>query len=148
MPLRRLLPLLLVALIAGVILGIGADRLLDRRGAGGRADRPAELEQAWRALERGDAAALGERLKTLDPAAMPSAAYADEVRLLMAVHAGDRAAVRTLADEGKGRTLGAQALAWLIDTAPNADERRQLEAALAERYPDSWRVPRPKAGPR
>lgn len=144
MPFRRLLPLLVIALVAGFVLGLGADWLLDR-GGGGRAGRPRALEQAWRALEAGDAAALAERLGTLSPAAMPSAAYADEVRLLTAVHEGDRVRVRALAEQGVGRPLGAQALAWLIDTATDAAERERLAALLAERYPDAWRV-RPEDG--
>lgn len=137
---RILLPLCVLVLGVGLVVGrFGAD-WWDRATGTSRIPRPDALEQAWRALESGAADDLGARAAELDPRAMPTPAFRDEARLLQAIAAGDRAAVDGLAKEGAGQRLGAQALAWLIDTESDAAQRARYEERLRSGYPASWRV--------
>lgn len=137
---RILLPLCVLVLGVGLVVGrFGAD-WWDRATGSSRTPRPEALEQTWRALESGTADDLSARAAALDPTAMPTAAFRDEARLLQAIAAGDRAAVDRMATEGADRRLGAQALAWLIDTESDATRRGRYEARLRESHPSSWRV--------
>ncbi len=144
MSVRLLVPLLLVALALGLLVGLNAERVLDRSGS--RTPRPKALEEAWRALESGERDALAARVATLSPDSLPTEAFREEARLLRAIAEGDRTAVEALADAGAGRALGAQALAWLIDSSSDSAERARLQKKLTDRYPESWRANRGEGG--
>jgi hypothetical protein len=122
-------------------VGYGGARSLGRgaRPAAGVARRPAVLEAAHRAHERGDRVALAEQVAALDAAPPADPRHAAEAALLSALSRGDREALRRLAEERPDVAAGARALWILASKAEDSPERANyLVEVFAARWPRAW----------
>ncbi len=143
--LRALFLLLLLAAFATGAWFAGAPtgdltRAQGSRDADGqRGTRPAHLRSAWHAFERDQYDELDQALEALrrNPPAQPR--FAAEAELIPLLRAGDRAALRTFADEHQDVPAGAAALEHLIVTSEDKAERDVLVELLRGRYPRTWR---------
>jgi hypothetical protein len=137
--------LLLFALFAAFAAGAwGARqgrRAWERVGLGPRRVRPAAVEAALAAWERGGAAPPTAAAAARDPES------AADLALLAAVAAGTDRALLDMAREHDGRDASARALWELVRRAPDAATRAVRRRAFAARWPAAWVLARPDGAP-
>jgi hypothetical protein len=100
--------------------------------------RTAALEEALRAEESGDPAALAAALEGLSARSGLTASEASEAAFLEALASGERARLEEVADRHPGTTGAARALVELARRAASEAEVSAWRARLRAGWPGSW----------
>jgi hypothetical protein len=138
---------LLVATLSAVALGALGGWFARGRPARGPG-RPDAVESVLRAVDADDRRALATALEAAGPAAQWPSPWKDEVALGAVVASGDLDAVLAFGTSSPNAPARARALLYVRAKARDAALRDRAQAALAERYPQSWALRTGPGAPR